>query len=58
MSSCRKAPQCSLVAKWTEDADVTLDNEGKQYGDLNETSAIARTQALGGLPAPGGLQKN
>ena len=34
---------CSPVAKWMEDADVTLNDEGQQYGNLDEASAVART---------------
>ena len=34
--------ECS-VAKWMEDADVTLNDEGQQYGNLDEASAVART---------------
>ena len=33
----------SPVAKWMEDADVTLNDEGQQYGNLDEASAVART---------------
>ena len=33
----------SQVAKWIEDADVTLNYEGQQYGNLDEASAVART---------------
>ena len=33
----------SPVAKWIEDADVTLNDEGQQYGNLDEASAVART---------------
>ena len=33
----------SPVAKWMEDTDVTLNDEGQQYGNLDEASAVART---------------
>ena len=33
----------SPVAKWIEDADVALNDEGQQYGNLDEASAVART---------------
>ena len=33
----------SPVAKWMEDVDVTLNDEGQQYGNLDEASAVART---------------
>ena len=33
----------SPVAKWMEDADVALNDEGQQYGNLDEASAVART---------------
>ena len=33
----------SPVARWMEDADVTLNDEGQQYGNLDEASAVART---------------
>ena len=32
----------SPVASWMEDADVALNDEGQQYGNLDEASAIAR----------------
>ena len=32
----------SPVASWMEEADVALNDEGQQYGNLNEASAIAR----------------
>ena len=30
------------VASWMEDTDMALDDEGQQYGNLDEASAIAR----------------
>ena len=33
----------SPVAKWIEDADAALNDEGQQYGNLDEASAVART---------------
>ena len=33
----------SPVATWMEDADVALNDEGQQYGNLDEASAVART---------------
>ena len=33
----------SPVAKWIEEVDVALNDEGQQYGNLDEASAIART---------------
>ena len=33
----------SPVAKWIEDTDVALNDEGQQYGNLDEASAVART---------------
>ena len=32
----------SPVATWMEDADVALNDEGQQYGNLDEASAVAR----------------
>ena len=32
----------SPVASWMEDTDVALNDEGQQYGNLDEASAIAR----------------
>ena len=32
----------SPVASWMEDTDVALNDEGQQYGNLDEVSAIAR----------------
>ena len=32
----------SLVAKWMEDVDAALNDEGQQYGNLDEASAVAR----------------
>ena len=43
MVSTRNAQPYSPVAKWIEDADVTLNDEGQQYGNLDEASAVART---------------
>ena len=31
----------SPVARWMSDVDVTLNDEGQQFGNLNEASAIA-----------------
>ena len=33
----------SPVAKWIQDVDVALNDEGQQYGNLDEASAVART---------------
>ena len=33
----------SPAATWMEDADVALNDEGQQYGNLDEASAVART---------------
>ena len=33
----------SPVAKWIEDVDAALNDEGQQYGNLDEASAVART---------------
>ena len=33
----------SPVAKWIEEVDIALNDEGQQYGNLDEASAIART---------------
>ena len=33
----------SPVAAWIQDADVALNDEGQQYGNLDEASAVART---------------
>ena len=33
----------SPVAKWIEEVDAALNDEGQQYGNLDEASAIART---------------
>ena len=32
----------SPVAKWMDDVDVALNDEGQQYGNLDEASAVAR----------------
>ena len=32
----------SPVAKWMEDVDAALNDEGQQYGNLDEASAVAR----------------
>ena len=54
----------SPVAKWMEDVDVALNDEGQQYGNLDETSAIARVPRKGLViwcgdhkQTPGGLRK-
>ena len=54
----------SPVAKWMEDADVALNDEGQQYGNLDEASAVARTPRKclviwcgDHKQAPGGLRK-
>ena len=36
----------SPVASWMEDADVALNDEGQQYGNLDEASAIARVPQM------------
>ena len=54
----------SPVAKWMEDVDVALNDEGQQYGNLDEASAIARVPRKGLViwcgdhkQTPGGLRK-
>ena len=55
----------SPVAFWMEDTDVALNDEGQQYGNLDEASAIARAPRkclviwCGGdhKQTPGGLRK-
>ncbi len=54
----------SPVAKWMEDADVALNDEGQQYGNLDEASAVVRTPRKclviwcgNHKQAPGGLRK-
>ena len=55
----------SPVAKWTADVDVALNDEGQQYGNLDESSAIARVPRKGLViwcgdhkQTPGGLRKS
>ena len=55
----------SPVARWMADVDVALNDEGQQYGNLDEASAIARIPRKGiviwcGDPkqTPGGLRKS
>ena len=52
------------VASWMKDADVALNDEGQQYGNLDEASAIARAPRKclviwcgDHKQTPGGLQK-
>ena len=52
------------MAKWIEDADIALNDEGQQYGNLDEASAVARTPRKGIViwcgdhkQTPGGLRK-
>ena len=54
----------SPVAKWMEDADVALNDEGQQYGNLDEASAVVRTPRKclviwcgNHKQTPGGLRK-
>ena len=37
----------SPVARWMADVDVALNDEGQQYGNLDESSAIARVPRKG-----------
>ena len=37
----------SPVARWMSDVDVALNDEGQQYGNLDESSAIARVLRKG-----------
>ena len=54
----------SPVAKWMAEVDVALNDEGQQYGNLDESSAIARVPRKGLViwcgdhrQTPGGLRK-
>ena len=55
----------SPVARWMADVDVALNDEGQQYGNLDEASAIARIPRKGLViwcgdhkQTPGGLRKS
>ena len=55
----------SPVARWMSDVDVALNDEGQQYGNLDESSAIARVRRKGLVvwcgdhkQTPGGLRKS
>ena len=55
----------SPVARWMADVDVALNDEGQQYGNLDEASAIARIPRKGIViwcgdhkQTPGGLRKS
>ena len=55
----------SPVARWMADVDVALNDEGQQYGNLDESSAIARVPRKGLViwcgdhkQTPGGLRKS
>ena len=55
----------SPVAQWMADVDVALNDEGQQYGNLDEASAIARVPRKGLViwcgdhkQTPGGLRKS
>ena len=55
----------SPVARWMADVDVALNDEGQQYGNLDEASAIARIPRKGMViwcedhkQTPGGLRKS
>ena len=55
----------SPVAKWMEEVDMALNDEGQQYGNLDESSAIARVPRKGLVvwcgdhkQTPGGLRKS
>ena len=55
----------SVVARWMADVDVALNDEGQQYGNLDEASAIARIPRKGIViwcgdhkQTPGGLRKS
>ena len=54
----------SPVAKWMAEVDIVLNDEGQQYGNLDEASAIARVPRKGMViwcadhkQTPGGLRK-
>ena len=53
------------VARWMAEVDVALNDEGQQYGNLDESSAIARVPRKGLViwcgdhkQTPGGLRKS
>ena len=55
----------SPVARWMEEVDMALNDEGQQYGNLDESSAIARVPRKGLVvwcgdhkQTPGGLRKS
>ena len=55
----------SPVARWMSEVDVALNDEGQQYGNLDEASAIARVPRKGLViwcgdhkQTPGGLRKS
>ena len=55
----------SPVAKWMGEVDIALNDEGQQYGNLDESSAIARVPRKGLVvwcgdhkQTPGGLRKS
>ena len=55
----------SPVAKWMAEVDIALNDEGQQYGNLDEASAIARVPRKGMViwcgdhkQTPGGLRKS
>ena len=55
----------SPVARWMSEVDVALNDEGQQYGNLDEASAIARVSRKGLViwcgdhkQTPGGLRKS
>eukprot|EP00434_Breviolum_minutum_P041109 symbB.v1.2.036564.t1/scaffold5191.1/size29933/1 len=55
----------SPVARWMADVDVALNDEGQQYGNLDEASAIAKNPRKGMViwcgdhkQTPGGLRKS
>ena len=55
----------SPVAKWMAEVDIALNDEGQQYGNLDEASAIARVPREGMViwcgdhkQTPGGLRKS
>ena len=48
----------SPVARWMSDVDVALNDEGQQYGNLDEASAIARVPRKGPRCVVWGSQAN
>ena len=55
----------SPVARWMREVDMALNDEGQQYGNLDESSAIARVPRKGLVvwcgdhkQTPGGLRKS